>query len=209
MTQFFSNLTPQPAGGTAPGRHRGRPLPRLLLGLLLLTALAGGLLHPLGARAQYSVTTLAGASTAGFSGDGGAATSAQLRSPYGTAVDAAGNLFIADAFNQRIRRVDAATGVISTVAGTGTSGFSGDGGAATSAQFNNPVGVAVDAAGNLFIADRSNQRIRKVTAAGVISTVAGTGTSGFSGDGGAATSAQLAGPSGVAVDAAGDRKSVV
>jgi len=151
------------------------------------------------------ITTVAGNGTQGYSGDGDAATSAQLAWPYGVAIDAAGNLYIADYFNYRIRKVDAATGVITTVAGNGTKGYSGDGDAATSAQLAWPTGVAVDVAGNLFIADKNNQRIRKVDAAtGVITTVAGNGTYGYSGDGGPATSAQLNFPYGMAVDAAGD-----
>ena len=151
------------------------------------------------------ITTVAGNGTPGFSGDGGPATGASLRGPSGIAVDASGNLFIADAFNNRIRRVDGSTGVITTVVGNGTFGFSGDGGPATNASLRFPVGVAVDASGNLFIADTSNRRVRRVDAAtGVIDTVAGDGTSGFSGDGGPATSASLGGPSGVAVDASGN-----
>jgi hypothetical protein len=118
-------------------------------------------------------------------------------------VDAAGNLFIADSWNQRVRKVTPG-GVISTVAGNGTYGFSGDGGPATSARLSLPEGVAVDAAGNLFIADIYNYRVRKVTPGGVISTVAGNGTQGFSGDGGPATSAQLYNPSFIAVDTAGN-----
>jgi sugar lactone lactonase YvrE len=151
------------------------------------------------------ITTVAGNGTPGFSGDGGAATAAQLRDPFGVALDAAGNLYIADTFNNRIRKVDASSGVISTVAGTGTSGFSGDGGAATAAQLGNSYDVASDAAGNLYIADTTNQRIRRVDAAsGVISTVAGNGTQGSSGDEGDATLAQLLNPQGVALDAAGN-----
>ena len=149
------------------------------------------------------ISTVAGSGTAGFSGDGGAATAAQLNEPYGVAVDSSGNLYIAEWNNNRIRKVDSA-GVISTVAGTGTAGYSGDGGAATAAQLSNPQDVALDAAGNLYIADVNNNRIRKVNSAGVISTVAGTGTAGFSGDGGAATSAQLHWPRGVALDGAGN-----
>ena len=149
------------------------------------------------------ISTVAGSGTAGFSGDGGAATAAQLNEPYGVAVDSSGNLYIAEWNNNRIRKVNSA-GVISTVAGTGTAGFSGDGGAATAAQLSNPQDVALDAAGNLYIADVNNNRIRKVNSAGVISTVAGTGTAGFSGDGGAATSAQLHWPRGVALDGAGN-----
>jgi trimeric autotransporter adhesin len=149
------------------------------------------------------INTVAGNGTSGFGGDGGPATSAQLASPRGVAVDAGGNLYIADMANHRIRKVTPA-GVINTVAGIGTPGFSGDGGPATSAQFNGLYGVAVDADGNLYVADSRNNRIRQVTPAGVINTVAGIGTAGFGGDGGPATSAQLAGPRGVAVDAGGN-----
>ncbi len=149
------------------------------------------------------ITTVAGNRTPGFSGDGGQATTAQLREPNGVAVDAAGNLFIADSVNNRIRKVTR-DGIITTVAGNGTPGFSGDGGPATSAQLSSPLGVGVDSAGNLFIADPSNHRIRKVSPGGIITTVAGNGTGGFSGDGGPASSAQLGFPTGVAVDGAGD-----
>ena len=150
-----------------------------------------------------TISTIAGTGTEGFSGDGGAATAAQLSAPRGVALDGAGNLYIADTDNHRIRKVDTA-GTISTIAGTGTEGFSGDGGAATAAQLNSPSGVALDGAGNLYIADAHNHRIRKVDTTGTISTIAGTGTSGFSGDGGAATTAQLNQPEGVAVDGAGN-----
>ena len=146
------------------------------------------------------ISTVAGTGTAGYSGDGGQATSAQLNQPMAAAVDGQGNLYIADYVNQRIRKVSG--GLITTVAGTGTAGFSGDGGQATSAQLNSPFSVAVDAGGNLYIADYSNQRIRRVSG-GIITTVAGTGTAGFSGDGGQAASAQLSGPLGVAADAQG------
>jgi len=150
-----------------------------------------------------AISTAAGKEISGVSGDGGPATSAQLDHPLGVAVDAAGNLFIADYSNNRVREVTP-DGLISTAAGNGAQGFSGDGGSATSAQLNKPRGVAVDAVGNLFIADTGNNRIRKVTPDGVISTVAGIGTDGFSGDGGPATSAQLGNPLGVAIDAAGN-----
>jgi uncharacterized protein (TIGR03437 family) len=148
-----------------------------------------------------ALTLVAGNGTAGFSGDNGPAASAQLANPGGIAVDSAGNLYIADGYNYRIRKV--ANGVITTVAGNGTPGFSGDNGPATSAQLDPGGGLAVDSAGSLFIAEFHNQRIRKVSS-GVISTVAGSGTQGFSGDNGPATSAQLNGPSGVAVDSAGN-----
>jgi sugar lactone lactonase YvrE len=149
------------------------------------------------------ITTVAGDGGAGYSGDGGPATHAGLYYPEGVAVDASGNLFIADYYNQRIRKVGA-NGIITTVAGDGTNAFSGDGGPATSASLNGPSGVAVDASGNLLIADTSNQRIRKVGANGIITTEAGNGTDGYSGDGGAPTNASLASPQGVAVDASGN-----
>jgi len=149
------------------------------------------------------ISTVAGTNGAGFSGDGGAATNAKLNTPYGVAVDALGNIYIADAANNRIREV-APNGIISTVAGTNGAGFSGDGGAATNAKLNAPYGVAVDALGNIYIADASNCRIREVPPNGIITTVAGTNTSGFSGDGGSATNAMLKNPWSVAVDASGD-----
>jgi trimeric autotransporter adhesin len=170
------------------------------------------------------IYTVAGDGTAGYSGDGGPATSAELNFPYGVDVDAAGNLVIADTANSRIRVVAASSGTfygvamtagdIYTVAGDGTAGYSGDGGPATSAEINYPQGVSIDSAGNLLIADTSNQRIRVVAAstgtfygvamtAGDIYTVAGDGTAGFAGDGGPATSAELCYPGGVAADGTG------
>jgi len=150
-----------------------------------------------------TISTIAGDGTVGFGGDGGPATSAQLASPYDVTVDAGGNLYITDTWNNRIRKVTP-SGTISTVAGNGTEGYSGDGGPATSAQLNHPYGVTVDAGGNLYIADTDNNRIRKVTPPGTMSTVAGDGTWGYSGDGGPATSAQLASPYGVTVDTGGN-----
>jgi len=149
------------------------------------------------------ITTVAGTGTEGFSGDGGSATSARLSTVSGLAMDAVGNLFIADTGNSRIRKVSAG-GTITTVAGTATGGFSGDGGLAPLAQLRVPYGVAVDLSGNLFIADTGNQRIRKVSGSGIITTVAGNGTEGLSGDGGLATAAQLTGPFGVAADGVGN-----
>jgi sugar lactone lactonase YvrE len=149
------------------------------------------------------ITTVAGNRSAGYSGDDGPATSAQLDHPYEVAVDSTGNLFIADYLNNRIRKVSA-SGIIATVAGNGTWGYSGDGGPAASAKINHPNGIAVDSEGNLFIADSNNQCIRKVDSSGIVTTVAGNGSSGYSGDGGLATSAQLNNPNGVAVDSAGN-----
>jgi uncharacterized protein (TIGR03437 family) len=148
------------------------------------------------------ITTIAGTEIAGFSGDGGPATSAQLSSPAGVAVDFMGNLFIADAVTG-VRKVSA-NGMITTVAGGGVSVALGDGGPATAAGINSPFGVAVDFMGNFFIADTGNNRIRKVSASGIITTVAGTGSRGDSGDGGPAIAAQLDGPLGVAVDFMGN-----
>jgi trimeric autotransporter adhesin len=149
------------------------------------------------------ITTVAGNKTRGYSGDGDQAASAQLSNPFGIAVDSAGNLYIADTYNDRVRKITS-DGVITTIAGNGTSGFGGDGGKAASAQLSMPSGIAVDSAGNLYIADWGNNRIRKVTAEGVITTVAGNGKDGYSGDGGQAITARLSGPFGVAVDSAGN-----
>jgi len=146
------------------------------------------------------ITTVAGTGDQGFAGDGGAAISAILDSPAGIALDAAGNLYIADTRNHRIREVVAATGIITTIAGTGVKSFSGDGGAATAATFANPQALAFDSAGNLYIADTGNHRIRKITG-GTITTVAGDGEQIFTGDGGAATAAGLDSPGGLALDA--------
>ena len=197
------------------------------------------------------ITSIAGTGEEGFSGDGGPSVEAQLSYPRGVAVDAAGNVFIADARNQRIRKVDPSgtistyprghssdgvtlsgnpggvavdaagnlfftdttksnvyrvdsSGIITHIAGVWSSGYSGDGGPALDAHLRAPSDVAVDAAGNVYIADEYNHRIRRVDSSGIITTIAGTGVTGFSGDGGPAAQARLAGPRGVAVDAAGN-----
>ncbi|WP_435285818.1 RICIN domain-containing protein [Streptomyces bacillaris] len=146
------------------------------------------------------ISTVAGTGSANFGGDGGPATSAQLRNPYGVTVDDEGNLYIADRGNHRIRKVAAADGKISTIAGTGSASFGGDGGPATSAQLNNPFATVLDSTGALYISDYGNHAVRKITPDGEISTVAGTGTGGMEGDNGPATEAQLKNPAGVAVD---------
>ncbi|MGH2711770.1 MAG: hypothetical protein ACRDH9_11280 [Actinomycetota bacterium] len=150
-----------------------------------------------------TITTVAGNGMSGFSGDGGPATSARLRFPEGVWVDTAGNIFIADEGNQRVRKVDTA-GNISTIAGTGTAGFAGDGGPATAARLNQPEDITTDPAGNVYIVDNENHRIRRVSTGGTISTFAGNGFEGYAGDGGAATSARLNDPSGVAYNNAND-----
>ncbi len=153
------------------------------------------------AKAQI-ITTFAGTG-AGYGGDGGAATSAALQSPKATIFDNAHNLYIADAANNRIRKINT-SGVITTVAGTGTGSYGGDGGSATAAQLNSPTSIAFDSSGIMFIADFQNNRIRKVSTSGSITTVAGTGSASYGGDGGPASAAQLNGPHGVAVDNSGN-----
>ncbi|MFJ6821880.1 RICIN domain-containing protein [Streptomyces niveus] len=149
--------------------------------------------------ADGKISTVAGTGTAGFKGDGAAATAAHLNHPSDLVVDSAGNLYIAEITNHRVRKITA-DGTISTVAGTGTAGFKGDGAAATAAHLNKPIGLLLDSAGCLYIADSVNHRVRKIAADGTISTVAGTGTAGSGGDGGPAASAQLNSPTGLAVD---------
>ncbi|MGC2210404.1 MAG: hypothetical protein WA532_09875 [Candidatus Korobacteraceae bacterium] len=152
-----------------------------------------------------NIITVAGTGTQGDEGDNSAATSAELSSPMAVALDAAGNLYIADYGNSRIRMVNPATGIITTVAGNGTAGYSGDNSAATNAELSSPVGLALDAAGNLYIADYGNNRIREVNAfTQIITTIAGNGTAGYSGDSGSAAAAELNQPTGVALDTAGD-----
>jgi uncharacterized protein (TIGR03437 family) len=158
-----------------------------------------------------NVNIVAGSGTRGYAGDNGPAINSRLAAPSGLAIDSAGNIYIADAGNQRIRRIS--NGTITTIAGNGTAGFSGDNGPATSAQLNlapPPIpfpgllsGLAVDSAGNLYIADAGNQRVRMVSANGTISTIAGNGTQGFSGDGGPALNASFDVPTGIAVSPTG------
>jgi len=146
------------------------------------------------------IGTLAGNGTSGYSGDNGLATSAELTYPGGVAVDGSGNIYIADTGNCVVRLVSASTGVITTVAGNGSTGYSGDNGAATSAHLNSPAGVALDGTGNLYIVDSGNSVIRMVSAStGVITTVAGNGIQGYSGDGGLATAAELNQPAAIAI----------
>src|SRR5215472_12196426 len=149
---------------------------------------------------SWIITTAVGTGERGFAGDGGPAARALLNGPFDVGFDADGNLYFSDTFNHRIRRVDARTGVISTCAGSGEAGYSGDGGPATHARLNEPYGIAVDRAANVYIADRHNHCVRRVdSASGVITTFAGSGTSGFGGDGGAASRAGMVEPNGLAL----------
>ena len=151
-------------------------------------------------RYQYSIETVAGSS---LNGDGGPATAAQIGAIQGIALDGAGNLYLSDTDHNSVRKVDS-KGIITTVAGTGTAGFGGDGAAATSALLNLPYGLAADSSGALYVADLGNNRVRRIGPDGVISTVAGTGTAGSAGDGGPATDAQLMAPRNLVVDASGN-----
>ncbi|HYL35778.1 MAG TPA: hypothetical protein VEV17_07695 [Bryobacteraceae bacterium] len=154
--------------------------------------------------AAGTISTYAGGNSNGFGGDNGPAINAQLSFPSGLAFDSNDNLFIADTSNHRIREVMRDSGVIVTVAGNGTPGFFGDGEAATASNLTSPSGVAVDQAGNLYIADTGNQRVRMVGLDGIITTVAGDGTARIGPDGGLATASGLIGPAGVAVDMSGN-----
>jgi sugar lactone lactonase YvrE len=140
-----------------------------------------------------------------FSGDGGGALGAELNQPRCVAIDAANNIYIADTYNNVIRKVTT-TYIITTIAGNNSlgAGYSGDGGFATTAALNNPYGVAIDNMGNLYIADNGNNRIRFVNTSGIISTIVGNGTAGYSGDGGLATAAEINGPTNIAFDASGN-----
>jgi sugar lactone lactonase YvrE len=151
------------------------------------------------------LTTIAGTGTPGFSGDNGPATSAQVDLPTALALDAQNNLYLADTRNHRIRRIAATTGLITTIAGNGTQGFSGDNAPATAASIDSPTGLALDVSNNLYLADTHNHRIRRIDAVtGLITTIAGTGSLGYSGDSAQATAATLALPHGLTLDAAGN-----
>ena len=149
------------------------------------------------------ISTYAGTGTPGSSGDGGPAAGATLRQPYALAEDTAGNLYISDVASNTIRRIDRATGVITTFAGTGVANFSGDGGPATAAQLNGPAGMVFDSAGNLYFADLNNQRVRKIDTSGIISTVAGNGSDTYTDDGDDSLNAGIGSPNDVGIDAGG------
>ncbi len=149
------------------------------------------------------ITTIAGNGVGGYSGDGGNATNAEINLSGAVYVDGTGNIYISDANNQCVRKVNT-SGIILTIAGNGSGGYSGDGGPATVAEFNGPVYTIVDGQGNLYISDQGNDCVRFINTSGIISTIAGNGTAGYSGDGGMATSAELNFPEGLALDATGD-----
>jgi DNA-binding beta-propeller fold protein YncE len=153
------------------------------------------------AESGWIIATAAGTGERGFAGDGGPAPRAQLNGPFDVGFDPTGNLYFSDTFNHRIRRIDAVTGVITTLAGNGAAGYAGDGGPATAAAFNEPYGIAVDRDGNVFVADRHNHCVRRIDAvSGMVTTFAGNGRSGYSGDGGPAAEAGLAEPNGLGLD---------
>ena len=155
---------------------------------------------------SWIISTAVGTGEKGYAGDGGPATQALLNGPFDVGFDSGGNLYFSDTFNHCIRRVDLRTGIITTCAGCGEAGYSGDGGLATRARFNEPYGIAVDNAGNIYVADRHNHCVRRVDGtSGIITTFAGNGSSGFGGDDGPASQAGMVEPNGLALDPAQQR----
>jgi DNA-binding beta-propeller fold protein YncE len=152
------------------------------------------------ADTQWIISTVAGTGAQGYAGDGGAATQALLNNPFDLAFDPDGNLCFSDTYNHCIRRIDMRSGVITTIAGTGQQGFSGDGGPATETRMNQPYGIVIDRSGHVYVADRLNQRVRLIDTSGVITTLAGDGSGKFGGDGGPSVRAGLAEPNGLALD---------
>lgn len=191
-------------GGTGSGQPKKVSMEPTGIAITGETVYIADPLHNL-VRKYYDphTTVYAGTGIAGYSGDGGVATSADLDSPEGVALDSSGNVYIADTANNVVRKVSS-SGTITTIAGNGSQGYSGDGGSATSAELDQPAGVAVDSSGNVYVADSGNNVIRRITPSGTITTIAGTGVAGFSGDGGPATSAQLNNPLGLAVTSGGN-----
>jgi hypothetical protein len=191
------------AGSKAPRQRRPRtaklyPMPKFILALTALLWLSSAQGQP-----AYTISTIAGTSKAGFAGDGGQAVAAELNNPYLASLDSAGNVYIADFDNNRIRKVTTAE-IISTFAGTDVAGFGGDNGPAASANLYKPSSVFFDTSGNLFIADQFNNRVRKITPGGIVTTVAGSNVQGYCGDGGQATSACLNGPIDAVTDTSGN-----
>jgi DNA-binding beta-propeller fold protein YncE len=152
---------------------------------------------------SWIITTAVGTGEKGYAGDGGPAAGALLNGPFDVGFDPLGNLYFSDTFNHCIRRVDARTGVITTCAGCGEAGYSGDGGPATRARFNEPYGIAVDDAANIYVADRHNHCVRRIDgSSGIVTSFAGNGSSGFGGDDGPASRAGMVEPNGLALDPA-------
>ena len=155
---------------------------------------------------SWIITTAVGTGERGFAGDGGPAERAVLNGPFDIGFDPAGNLYFSDTFNHRIRRIDIRSGIITTIAGNGTAGYAGDGGPAIEAAFNEPYGIAVDLAGNIYAADRHNHCVRRIDGgSGIVTSFAGNGSAGFAGDGGPAARGGLAEPNGLAFDPAQQR----
>ena len=155
---------------------------------------------------SWIITTAVGTGEKGYAGDGGPAARALLNGPFDVGFDAYGNLYFSDTFNHCIRRVDARTGVITTCAGCGEAGYAGDGGPAGHARFNEPYGIAVDKAGNIYVADRHNHCVRRIDGnSGIVTSFAGNGSSGFGGDDGPASRAGMVEPNGLALDPAQTR----
>jgi DNA-binding beta-propeller fold protein YncE len=155
---------------------------------------------------SWIITTAVGTGERGFAGDGGPAAQAVLNGPFDLGFDPGSNLYFSDTFNHRIRRVDARTGIITTVAGNGTAGYTGDGGPATQAAFNEPYGIAVDRTGNIYVADRHNHCVRRIDGtSGIVTSFAGNGAAGYAGDGGPAARAGLVEPNGLGFDPAQQR----
>ena len=153
------------------------------------------------ADGQWIISTIAGTGEKGYTGDGGQATAALLNNPFDLAFDPAGNLCFSDTYNHCIRRIDARSGVITTIAGCGERGFAGDGGPAVQARMDQPYGIVIDRTGNIYVADRLNGRVRRIDgASGVITTLAGDGSGKFSGDGGKSDRSGMAEPNGLALD---------
>ncbi|HEX4948115.1 MAG TPA: hypothetical protein VFZ34_15695 [Blastocatellia bacterium] len=189
-----------------PMMHQLLPTQSILRYLAFLFGIALLFASPIEIYAQvpsYIIRSPAGSGNYGFGGDNNPAPNALFATPSGVAVDADGNLYIADTYNNRIRKVNP-QGIITTVAGTGVGGYTGDNGAATQAQIDSPIGIAVDRNGNVYFSDSLNDRIRKIDTAGQITTVAGNGQYGFSGDGGPATQARFSIPQSIALDSAGN-----
>jgi PKD repeat protein len=161
-----------------------------------------GMITVYSVKAQL-ITTVAGNGTAGYGGNGGQATAAELKDPCGGVIDALGNMYFVDSGNNLVRKIST-SGIISTIAGTGTAGYTGDGGQATAATLNEPIDIALDLIGNIYISDDQNNAIRKVNTNGIISTMVGTGTAGYNGDGIQATAAEINSPNGISIDVHGN-----